>query len=78
MHRDQRRNADAFGEQLPHAMARSLGRDHGNIDVRRRRDLPEMNVEAVREHQRLAGGQVRRDVARVKIALHVIGRPESS
>ncbi len=36
-------------------------------------DLAEMNVESVREHQRLAGGQVRLDVAVVEIALDVIG-----
>ena len=76
MDRDQRRNADAFGEQFAHAMARRLGRDHGNIDVGGRRDLPEVNIEAVGEHQGLAGGEVRRDVARVEVALHVIGNQD--
>ena len=52
---DQRRHADAFGEQLAHAVAGRLGRDHGDVDVRRRRDLAEVDVEAVGEHQRLAG-----------------------
>ena len=73
MHGDQRGNAHAFGEQLAHAMAGGLGRDHRHIDVGRRIDLPEVNVEAVREHQRLAGGQMRRDVALIQVALHVIG-----
>ena len=36
-------------------------------------DLPEVNVEAVGEHQRLARGQVRRDLALVQIALDMIG-----
>ncbi len=53
-------------------MAGRLGRDHGNIDVGGRGDLPEVNIEAVGEHQGLAGGEVRRDVARVQVALHVI------
>ena len=63
---DQRGNAHAFGEQFADAMAGRFGRDHGHVDVGGRGDLPEMNIEAVREHQGLARRQVRRDVAGVK------------
>ena len=38
-----------------------------------RLDLAEVDVEAVGEHQRLAGGQVRRDVLVVEVALDMIG-----
>ena len=44
-----------------------------HVDIRRRRDLAEVDVEAVREHERLAGGHVRRDVVVVEVALDVIG-----
>ncbi len=40
-------------------MAGALGRDHDDIHVRRRDDLPEVDVEAVREAERHAAAQVR-------------------
>ena len=40
MHGDQGRNAHAFGEQLAHTMAGRFRRDHGNIHIRGRLDLP--------------------------------------
>ncbi len=58
---EQRRRARAFDEQLTDAMARRLRRDHRDVDVLRRHDPAEADVEAVREHQHLAGLQVRRD-----------------
>ena len=41
-----------------------------------RRDCAEANVEAVREHQRLARGEVRRDLVRVELRLRRVGREE--
>ena len=38
-------------------MTRTFGRDHRHIHGRRRNHLLEVNIEAVREHQRLAGAQ---------------------
>ena len=65
---EQRRRAAAFDVELADAVARRLRRDHRDVDVRRRRDRAEADVEAVREHQHLAGGQVRRDLAAVEPA----------
>src|SRR5207302_10707984 len=39
---------------LPHAMAGRFGRDHGNVNGFRRFDRAKTDVEAVREHERLA------------------------
>src|SRR5208283_2921429 len=72
VNRNQSRNADTFREQLPHAVSRRLGSDHGDIDVGGRGDLPEVNVEAVGKHQGFAGGEIGRDIAGVQIALHVV------
>ena len=57
-------------------MAGRFGRDHRDIDVGRGLDHSEMNAEAVGEHQRLAGSQVRRNVLLIEIALNVIGRED--
>jgi hypothetical protein len=73
VNRYQRRHSNAFSEQLAHAMTGCFGRDHGNIDVGWRLDLSEVNIEAVREHERLAFGHVRRDFLGVQVALDVIG-----
>ena len=43
-------------------MAGALRRDHPDVDVAGRVDPPEVDVEAVGEHQQLAGAQVRRDL----------------
>ena len=43
-------------------VAGTLRRDHPDVDGRRRVDPPEPQVEAVGEHQQLAGAQVRRDL----------------
>ncbi len=72
VNRHQRRHAHALGEQLAHAVPRRLGRDHCHVDILRRRDLLEMNIEAVREHQRLAGRQVRRDIFGVNVGLNMV------
>ena len=54
VHGQQTRRALAFLEHLAHAVAGSLGRDHRDVDARGRRDRAEADVEAVREHQRVA------------------------
>ena len=57
-------------------MTRRLGRNHGHIHIRRRRDLLEVDVEAVGEHQGLAGGHVGRDLVLVEISLNVVGHQD--
>ena len=57
----QGRGADASLEQLPDAMARRLGCNHRHVNARRRNDLAVMDIETVREHQRLAVAEVRGD-----------------
>ncbi len=69
---DQCRNADAFLEELAHAMARALRRDHRHVDARRWRDLAEMDVEPVGEHQHLARGHIRKNRLVVDFLLRVI------
>src|SRR5579883_270512 len=71
--RNQCRNAYAFGEELAHAMSRRLRRNHRDINIRRWLDFVEVDIEAVREHQRLALLHVGRDVVAISVALHVIG-----
>ena len=74
VHGEQRRRAAALDEHLAHAMARRLRRDHRDVDASRGGvDLAEADVEPVREHQRLAGGQMRRDVLAVERGCAVSG-----
>src|SRR5579862_3688823 len=54
-------------------MAGGFGGDHRNIDIGRRFDEAEMDVEAVGEHQGFALGQVGRNVGGIEVALDVIG-----
>ena len=70
---DQAGYAAAFGEDLAHAMAGRFGGDQRDINVGGRLDRAEVDVEAVREHQRLARGEVRRDVLGVDVGLRLIG-----
>ena len=55
-------------------MAGALRGDHRDVDVGRRLDELEPDVEAVPEEQRLAGGQVRRDRLGVDLALRGVRR----
>ena len=57
---DQRRNSAALGVGAPDEVTRALGRHHGDVDARRRHDLPEADVEAVSEHEAVAVIEVRR------------------
>ena len=72
------------GDQAGHALAvdvlaadqvtRALRGDHRHVDVRRRLDQLEADVEAVAEEERLAGGQVRRDRLGVDLPLRGVRR----
>ena len=68
---DERGRAAAFGENFADAMARRFRRDHGDINIGGRLDGAEANVKAVREHQRLALVQMRRD--RILVELGLLG-----
>jgi hypothetical protein len=70
---DEAGDAAALLEDLAHAVAGGLRRDHGDVDVLRRDDALEADVEAVGEHQHLAGGEVRGDLGLVEAGLHVVG-----
>src|SRR5260370_35471526 len=54
-------------------MARRVGRDDRYVNILWRGDLAEVNVEAVREHERLAGGHVGGDFVVIEVALDVVG-----
>src|SRR5690606_30141478 len=56
---DKRRNAAAFQVLAPDRMSGSLGCDHDDVDILRRPDLVEMDVETVRERKYIAFLQVR-------------------
>ncbi len=66
---DEARDAAAFGEDFADAMAGSLGRGHAHVDACRGNDGLEVDVEAVREEQQLAGGEVGRDFFGVELGL---------
>ena len=60
--REQSRDAAAGLVDAPDQVARSLRGDHPDVDDRRRVDPPEVDVEAVGEHQEVAWAQVRPDL----------------
>src|SRR5579875_2431917 len=76
MDRNQARRAAAFSKDLAYTMARGLRRDKRYIDVLRRLDSAEADVEAVRKHQRLARPQIGRNVLRIGLALRVVRRQD--
>ena len=67
MHSYQRGHAHAFGEQFAHTVAGRFRRDHGDVDIRGRLDLTEVDVEAVGEHEGLARREVRREMVLVRV-----------
>ena len=69
---EQTRHAAPLGVHAPHEMAGSLGGDHEDIDVGRRHDLPEVDVEAVGEGDGVSGLQLRADIGLVDAALHLV------
>src|SRR5215831_8264786 len=64
--------ADTLHEELAHSMSGRFGGDHRNIDILWRRDLLEVDVEAVGEHERFPRRHVRRDFLIVQITLEVV------
>ena len=70
---EQRRHAAARLVDAAEQVAGALGRDHPDVDDARRLDPPEVDVEAVGEHQQLAGAQVRRDLRVVDGLLGRVG-----
>ena len=62
MDREQGRHPAAGLVHAPKQVAGTLRGDHPDVDDARRVDAREVDVEAVREHQQLAGPQVRGDV----------------
>ena len=53
---DEAGDAAALGEDFADAMAGGLGRGHADVDARGGNDGLEVDVEAVGEHEQLAGG----------------------
>jgi hypothetical protein len=76
LHRDQVRHALAVHELAADQVPGSLRSDQDDIDVGRRLDVAESDVEAVAEGQRFAGGQVRLDVRGVDVTLDVVRRQD--
>jgi len=73
MNGDQARCASTLFEDLAHAMAGRLRRDHADIDIRGWLDGSVTDVEAVCEHHGFAGGKVWRDGVGIYLALRLIG-----
>src|SRR6185369_12709895 len=72
MNCDQRRSTAAFSKHFADAVSRSLRRNHADINIFRRSNRAEADVEAVSKHQRLPFCQVRLDVLLVDVSLRVV------
>ena len=70
---EERRHAAAGLVDGAEQVARALGRDHPDVDDAGRVDPPEVDVEAVGEHQEVAGPQVRADLGVVDRLLGGVG-----
>ena len=73
LNREQRWNAAAFGINAANEVAGALGSNHHDVNVVRRHDSFEMNAEAVRNAEHLAGMQIRLDGLLVEFALGFVG-----
>src|SRR5436190_6885140 len=73
LHGDERRGADTLDVGAADEVSGPLRRDHRDVDALRRLDLAEVDVEPVREHQRVARLEVRRDVLLVHLRLRRVG-----
>ena len=69
INRDQRRNAFAFDILTADDVPGPFRRDEDHVHIFRRNDGLEMNRKSVREQQRFALGQIRRDVLLVSLRL---------
>ncbi len=74
--REQRGHAAAGPVDGAEQVARALRRDHPDIDDPGRIDPPEMDVEAMGEHEQVAGVEVRRDLLVVDRLLGGVGDEE--
>jgi len=74
VHGEETGHALAGDKGASHQVPRSLGGHHAHVDTRGRVDEGVANVEAVGEHQHLAGLQARRDGAVVQRALAGVRR----
>src|SRR6266513_1149606 len=72
VHGDERRHALAFLEDLAHAVSRRLRRDHHHVGLGVRLDLAEVDRERVRDEERAALRQERRD-ARERLLVVLVG-----
>ena len=72
-HRDERGHAAALLVGAAHEVAGTLRRDHPHVDALRRRDLAEVDVEPVRERERVALLEVGLDVFLVDARLLGVG-----
>ena len=73
---DEGGDADAFGVEFADAVTGGFGSDHGDIDIGRGHDGAEVDVEAVGEHESLAGGHVGSDLIVIEVGLYVIGHED--
>ncbi len=73
VHGDQHRHALALLELAAHEVTGALGGDHRHVDRLRRHDLPEVDVEAVGEHQHRPVLEVGGDVVLVDDGLRLVG-----
>ena len=69
-------HAAAFRKGAAHEMTGPLGCDQEHVHIPGRNDLIEVDVEAVREEQRLALGEVRLDVVLIDGGLHFVGQKQ--
>ena len=74
MDRHQHRHAGAALVFRAHGVAGALGRDHHHVEVGARLDQVEVDVEAVREHQRRALLHVGGEVVAIDVGLQLVGR----
>ncbi len=73
VHRDHVRHAGPFREDAAHHVAGALRGDHDHVDVGRRDDLVEVDVEAVRPRERLARGHRLVDLRVVDVRGQLVG-----
>ena len=74
MDREQARHAGAALIFRAHGVAGPLGRDHHHVEIGARLDQIEMDVEAVREHQRRALLHVGVQMVVIDVGLQFVGR----
>ena len=72
VHREDAGHAGTLGVDAADHVARALGGDHADVDVGRGLDLGEVDVEAVREEQRVAGLEARGDLLGVELGLGLV------